>query len=121
MAVETHGEEHGEQCAGGGGTVLEENARRDCGAVASVELEGDEDDNDEAEPENAAPDFRVVPRVDGAAPLEGEEQTRDGTDQEEGAEEVDLPDFLACGELAVFALGIREEKEDRGNGAAAER
>ena len=72
MRVEPHGQEHGEEGASAGSALLEENAGRNRGAVAAVELERDEDDGDEAETKEAAPDFRVVPGVDGAAPLQGE-------------------------------------------------
>ena len=62
-----------------------------------------------------------MPWVDGAAPLEGKKEADYGADQEEGSKEVDLGDFLACGEFAMFALGVLEKEEDRGDSAAAER
>ena len=121
MGVESHGQEHGEDCTGTGCPLLEENTRRNGSTVAAVELERDEDDNEYAKSENTAPDFGVVPWVDAAAPLEGEEQTDDGTDKEKGAEEIDLSDLLACGKVAMFANGVLENEEDDGNGTAAER
>ncbi len=97
MRVEPHSEEHGENGACASRALFEKDARWDSRSVAAVELHEDEDCDYQTETEEAAPDSRVVPGVDAATPLEGEEEADDGADEEEGTEEVDLADFLLGG------------------------
>ena len=121
MGVQPHGKKHGEDCAGAGGTLLEENARWDRSAVAAVKLQRNENGDDQAKAQEGAPDSGITPGVDAATPLEGEKEANDGTDEEKGSKEIDLSDLLAGSEFAVLPLGVLEKEEDGGNGAAAKR
>ena len=89
--------------------------------VAEVELQRYEDTDEQAEPEEAAPDARVVPGVERAAPLQRQQQADDSADEEEGAEEIDLLDFLSERHIAVFARRVLEEEEHGQHGDASER
>jgi hypothetical protein len=84
-------------------------------------LQTAEDDNDQSEPKQAAPDSRIAPRIDNAAPLESKEKADDGTDQEESAQEVDLTNLLLCGELTLLPFRVFEEDHDDGDGNAPKR
>ena len=79
MGVETHSEESGEGRTGQDGPLTQEPGR-DGSSVAAVKLQGNENDQDEAEAEQATPDFRVAPRIHCATPLEGEKQANNAAD-----------------------------------------
>lgn len=50
---------------------LPEDSRRDGSPVATTELLGNEKDDHKTKPKNAAPNFRIIPRISGTAPLQG--------------------------------------------------
>jgi hypothetical protein len=58
--------------------------------------------------------------MDRAAPLESQEKADDGADEEEGAEDVDLSDLFAEGEVRVASGWVGEEKEDHEDGNCSE-
>jgi hypothetical protein len=86
-----------------------------------MELESGEDGDNQAKTQEAAPDLRVAPWVDTSAPLQGEKEADDGTDEEKGTKEVDLSNLLASGEFAMLAFRVLEKEENSGNRADSER
>ena len=84
-------------------------------------MESDEDGADAAKPQDATPDLGVAPPVDTSAPLEGQNEADNGTDEEKGTKQVHLSDLLASGESAMLALWVLEEEEDGRNRTTSER
>lgn len=117
-------EAHGEKCCESGPRrycPLGYDARGNCGSFSAVELEPDEDAYQQDETEDTAPDFRILPWVRRAAPLQGEKKTDDGADKEKGSGKVHLVDLLPERQGTVFPSRVLEEDEDSEDCDAANR
>ena len=99
---------------------MQQYPRRQRRSVAFPKLDASEGTDQQDEAEETAPDSAVGPGVSRAAPLQREEETDDGSDKKKGAEEVDLVDFFAKGEVGMRADGVVEEEEDGGDGDCAD-
>ena len=111
MCVQGHGQEGGEESADEDRSLSQHDAWREGRRVTFPELDSREGGYQQPEAENTAPHLGVGPRVGRSTPLESEQQANNGTDQEEGTQEVDLADFLFEGQVAVFSHRILEEEE----------
>jgi hypothetical protein len=86
-----------------------------------LELNANEDQNHEPEADEQADDARVVPGVVSAAPLQSEQQTNDGGNEDGGAEQIELQNALHPRLAVGIVTGLDvEEEEDDGHGNAAE-
>lgn len=102
-----------------------DDARRHRGVFALAPLDEDEAGEEDAEEDEEGNDAAVLPGVEGAAPLEGEEQADDGGDEEQVAEGVEAHDFVDEGGgfapgPGLLGFGEEEEDDDDGDGADGE-
>lgn len=74
--------------------LVRKESRRDSSIITAPDLDADEDNDDEPEAEEEAPDARGVPRVGCSSPLKCKQQTDDGANEEDGAQDIDLLDLL---------------------------
>ena len=121
VRVEAHAEEGGEEGAGEYCSLTEDDPGWESGAVAEVELQAGEDADQEDEAKDTTPDFGVGPGVDGTAPLKSQEEADDGADQEEGAQEINLLDFLLSRQFRVFPFWVLEEEKYNCDSAPSDR
>lgn len=73
---------------------MRKESRRDSSIITAPDLDADEDNDDEPEAEEEAPDAGGVPRVGCSSPLKCKQQTDDGANEEDGAQDIDLLDLL---------------------------
>jgi hypothetical protein len=115
---ETSTEKHCEGHSSQGVSVLKE-TRRKSSLVALPELDGNKDGDHGAETTEETNDARVAPSIIGATPLQSEEETDNGRDEDGGTGEVELAD--AVHERHVDAVGAvavdvdEEEHDDHGD------
>lgn len=114
------GAEHGDEPEPAVDGAVVDDARRDGGVVALVDLVETPEEEEQAKEDEEDDDADVGPVVRAAAPLQGEDETDDGREEEEGAEGVEFDDLFAPGgRLACEAVGA-EEEDDGGGGDTAE-
>jgi len=112
MGVKRHRKECGEESTHKDRPLFEHNPRWKGGEVTFPNLNPGENDDQQSKSQETAPDFGIRPGVCGTTPLESEEQTDDGTDEEKCSEEVNLADFLLQREVAMFPVWVLEKEED---------
>nr|POE94413.1 hypothetical protein CFP56_16653 [Quercus suber] len=88
--------------------------RRDRGKVLLPELDADKDQQEHAEDDEEGDDRAVVPRVLAAAPLQGQEQTDDHGEEDEGADDIELFELglPADGHLLRASGGLVEDQDE---------
>lgn len=74
-----------------------EHSRWQCSLVSLPELDTNKDDEHEAKANKQANDLGIAPSILGATPLQGQDETHNGGDEDGRAEEIDLKDALQDG------------------------
>ena len=116
--IREHALTHGDEDCRGPDAALPHHARVDRCGFRSPELDADEDEEAHAEDDEEGDDAAAGPQVDGAAPLQGDEEADDSREEEGGAEDVELREALSPGERAVHRVfaavgdGVEEEEDE---------
>lgn len=117
---ETSAEEETEHHGSKNVAVLE-HSRRQCSLVSLPELDTNEDDEHEAKANEQANDLGVAPGIFRATPLQGQDETHNGGDEDGGAQEIDLEDALQdshAQSVVRVAVDVQQEDDDEHGKAA---
>lgn len=126
----THVEDHHEETGSQEGTkestapdvaVLEHAGWHGCGLLLP-DLDPDEAGDQDGEDHEQGDDASTLPGVDGATPLQGEQQANDSGNEEKGSFQIHLSKLLHEGQILLdFFAGNLEEEDDEDGGDEAER
>jgi hypothetical protein len=120
LRVQSHGEETRVERRNQYCTVLDQNTWWQSSSVSQLDLERNEDADQKSETEKTSPNLAVAPRICGTSPLQSKQKTDDGTDQEEGTQEIDLLDLFLGSHVGVSSLRVLKEEKHCYQSYAAE-
>lgn len=75
-------------------------------------MNDDECNDEKSKAKEKAPDSGGFPWMDCTSPLKSKQQADDGTNEEDGAQNIDLLNFLYDSEPSKVAFGWFEEEQD---------